>query len=136
MGFSDELAYAELLSRQRLQFSGGRVASARSWWAQAAELGHAAIGIADVNTVAGVVRAHVAAKEVGLRLLVGSRLALADAPDLVCYPENRAAWGRLCRLLTRGKMRAAKGECCFAFCRYSRTCGRAGFYRRAAGGSG
>ena len=60
-------------------------------------------------------RAHVAAKEAGLRLVVGSRLALQDAPDMVCYPTDRAAWGRLCRLLTLGKSRAPKGECRLCF---------------------
>jgi error-prone DNA polymerase len=80
--------------------------------AQAAALGLAAIGIADRNTVAGVVRAHAAAKEVGVRLLPGSRLVFRDGtPDLIAYPEDRAAWGRLTRLLTVGKLRAAKGEC-------------------------
>src|SRR5271156_5536600 len=102
------MAYAELLAASAFSFLEG-ASHPQELVGQAAELGHAAIGIADVNSVAGVVRAHVAAKEVGLRLLVGSRLAPADAPELVCYPENRVAWGLLCRLLTRGKMRAAKG---------------------------
>jgi error-prone DNA polymerase len=80
--------------------------------AEAAALGLGALGIADYNTVAGVVRAHEAAREVGLRLLVGSRLVFRDGtPDLVAYPEDRAAWGRLTRLLTLGKGRAPKGEC-------------------------
>jgi error-prone DNA polymerase len=77
----------------------------------AAALGHAAMGLADHNSVAGVVRAHKAAKAAGLRLLVGARLVLADAPSLLCYPEDRAAWGRLCRLLTLGRRRAPKGDC-------------------------
>jgi error-prone DNA polymerase len=106
--------YAELLAASAFSFLEG-ASHPQELVGQAAELGHAAIGIADVNSVAGVVRAHVAAKEVGLRLLVGSRLAPADAPELVCYPENRVAWGLLCRLLTRGKMRAAKGECVLNF---------------------
>ncbi len=51
-----------------------------------------------------MVRAHEAAKEVGLRLLVGARLVLRDGtPDVLCYPQDRAAWGRLTRLLTIGK---------------------------------
>ncbi|MDD3446227.1 MAG: PHP domain-containing protein, partial [Zavarzinia sp.] len=75
-------------------------------------LGLAGIGIADRNTVAGVVRAHVAAKEAGLRLAVGARLVFRDGtPDILAYPANRAGWGRLCRLLTLGKRRAPKGEC-------------------------
>ena len=76
-------------------------------------LGLAALGIADRNSLAGVVRAHVAAKERGQRLLVGARLLPEDGPELLCYPTDRAAYGRLCRLLTLGKRRAAKAECRF-----------------------
>ncbi len=84
---------------------------------QAFELGHAGIGIADRNTVAGVVRAHVAwketgAREAGFRLAVGARLVFADGtPHIIAYPETRAGWGRLCRLLTAGNRRAEKGAC-------------------------
>ncbi len=74
-------------------------------------LGLAAIGIADRNTLAGVVRAHVAAKEAGIKLLVGARLVPEDGPEILCYPRDRAAYGRLCRLLTLGKRRAEKGDC-------------------------
>ncbi|MCH6588319.1 MAG: TauD/TfdA family dioxygenase, partial [Proteobacteria bacterium] len=76
-------------------------------------LGLAALGIADRNTLAGVVRAHVAAKQAGLTLLVGARLVPEDGPEVLCYPRDRAAYGRLCRLLTLGKRRAAKGDCRF-----------------------
>ncbi len=79
--------------------------------AQAKALGLSAIAIADRNTLAGVVRAHTAAKDVGLRLLVGARLALAGWPELVCLPTDRAAYGRLSRLLSLGQMRAEKGQC-------------------------
>jgi len=74
-------------------------------------LGLSAIGVADRNTVAGVVRAHTAAREHDLPLLVGARLVLRDGPAVICYPTDRAAWGRLCRLLTLGKRRAPKGDC-------------------------
>ena len=80
--------------------------------ARAAELGFVALGIADRNTVAGVVRAHQAAKQAGLRLLPGSRLCFVDdTPDLRAYPTDRTAWGRLTCLLTVGKQRAKKGDC-------------------------
>src|SRR5262249_15383785 len=59
----------------------------------------------------GIVRAHQAAKDVGLRMVVGCRLDLDDGPSLLTFPEDRAAYGRLTRLLTSGKRRAAKGEC-------------------------
>src|SRR5579883_249103 len=78
---------------------------------QAASLGHKAIAVTDRNTLAGVVRAHVAAEARNLRLVIGCRLDLRDAPSLLCFPTDRASYGRLCRLLTRGKLRAAKGEC-------------------------
>ena len=79
--------------------------------ATAKALGHEAIAVADANTLAGVVRAHLAAKEVGIKFIPGARLVLQDAPSLLAYPTDRAAYGRLCRLLTLGQRRAEKGEC-------------------------
>jgi error-prone DNA polymerase len=70
-----------------------------------------AIAVTDNNTLAGVVRAHLAAKEAGTKFIVGARLDLQDAPSLLAYPTDRAAYGRLCRLLTLGQRRAEKGEC-------------------------
>jgi error-prone DNA polymerase len=78
---------------------------------RALELGMDAIGIADRNTLAGVVRMHSAAKGAGLRPLIGCRLDLTDAPSLLAYPIDRDGYGRLSRLLSLGKMRAAKAEC-------------------------
>jgi len=79
---------------------------------QAHALGLTAIGITDRNSVAGVVRAHVQAKELGMRILPGTRLVFSDGtPDILAYPRDRAAWGRLCRLLTTGNRRAEKGDC-------------------------
>ena len=75
-------------------------------------LGMAAIGIADRNTLAGVVRAWSRGKAVGQRVLAGSRLVFADdTPEIVIYPTDREAWGRLTRLLTLGQRRSKKGEC-------------------------
>ncbi|MBY0284497.1 MAG: error-prone DNA polymerase [Sphingomonas sp.] len=92
--------------------------------ATALALGLSGIGIADRNTVAGTARAHLAlreareaAAEAGLppldfTLAVGARLVFADGtPDIVAYPVNRRGWGRLCRLLTVGNLRAQKGSC-------------------------
>ena len=70
-----------------------------------------AIAVTDSNTLAGVVRGHLAAKEVGIKFIVGARLDLLDAPSLLVYPRDRAAYGRLCRLLTLGQRRAEKGQC-------------------------
>ena len=82
---------------------------------RAADLRHAAIGIADRNTLAGIVRAYAAVqvvKENKPKLLVGARLVFVDGtPDILAYPTDRAAYGRLCRLLSAGKLRAPKGEC-------------------------
>src|SRR6185503_457214 len=66
------------------------------------------------NSVAGVVRAHVAKRETGmmLRYHPGARLVFADGtPDILAYPRDRAGWGWLCRLLTLGNRRAEKGDC-------------------------
>src|SRR3546814_18545041 len=83
----------------------------------AAALGLAAIAIADRNSLAGVVRAHIAVKEMakgsGMRLLVGARLAPMDGPELPCFPTARAAYGRPCRLIPTGTRRAVKGDCRF-----------------------
>jgi error-prone DNA polymerase len=78
---------------------------------QAAMLGHKAIAVTDRNSLAGVVRAHAAAKETGIRLITGARLDLADGISLLAYPTDRAAYGRLSRLITLGRRRAPKGEC-------------------------
>ena len=77
----------------------------------AAALGLAAVAVADRNTLAGVVRTHQAAKQAGIKLVVGARLDLRDAPSLLCFPTDRAAYGRLSRLITLGRRRAAKGDC-------------------------
>ena len=81
---------------------------------QAAHIGLDGLGLCDRNSVAGVVRAHLIKREQKLALAYhpGARLVFADgAPDILAYPRDRDAWGRLCRLLTRGNLRAEKGEC-------------------------
>ena len=78
--------------------------------AQAARLGYAAMGLADRNTLAGVVRAHIKAKELGFRLLVGCRLQFTDGSELLVYPRDRAAYGRLCQLLSMGKSGISDNE--------------------------
>ena len=79
--------------------------------ATAKALGLDAIAVTDSNTLAGVVRGHLAAKEVGIKFIVGARLDLLDAPSLLAFPRDRAAYGRLCRLLTLGQRRTEKGQC-------------------------
>ncbi|GGO96064.1 DNA polymerase III subunit alpha [Stakelama pacifica] len=111
--------YAELAAATNYSFLRG-ASSAADMVKAAICHGHTGIGIADRNTVAGVVRAHVALKEMReelpelgpFRLVVGARLAFADGtPDIIAYPMTRYGWGRLTRLLTTGNLRAQKGEC-------------------------
>ena len=106
-------AYAELAAASNYSFLRGASHPAEMI-GRAAELGLAAVGLADCNSVSGVVRAHVAAREAGIRFLPGARLKPRDGPEVICYPRDRAAWGRLCRLLTLGKRRAVKGQCDFS----------------------
>ncbi len=79
---------------------------------EAARLGLGGISVTDRNSLAGVVRAHMAAKEAKLAFAPGCRLVFADGtPDILVWPQDRQAYGRLCELLTAGKRRAPKGEC-------------------------
>ena len=108
--------FAELAAMTNFSFLRG-ASHPEEMVARAAALGLDGIGIADRNTLAGVVRAHVYARENraaigGLRVVTGARLVFIDgAPDVLAYPETRAAYGRLCRVLTKGNLRAPKGEC-------------------------
>ena len=102
--------YAELQVTTHFSFLRG-ASSADELFARAKALDIPALGVADRNTLAGIVRAHVAAKAHGIRLVVGCRLDLTCGTSLLVYPIDRDGYGRLCRLLTLGKGRAGKGEC-------------------------
>jgi DNA polymerase III alpha subunit len=103
--------YAELDVTTNFSFLRGG-SHAEELVATAKVLGLSAIAVTDRNTLAGVVRAHLAAREVGgIKFIVGARLDLDDAPSLLAYPTDRAAYGKLCRLLTLGQRRAEKGKC-------------------------
>ena len=105
------MSYAELQTTTNYSFLRGASHPGELVLAAKA-LGLAAIGIADRNSLAGVVRAWAKGREIGQRVLVGARLDFADTtPSVVCYPTDREAWGRLTRLLTLGQRRVAKGEC-------------------------
>ena len=78
---------------------------------QAAALGHRAIAVTDRNTLAGVVRAHIAAKREGIKLLVGARIDLSEGWSFLCFPQDKPAYSRLSQLITKGRRRAEKGEC-------------------------
>jgi error-prone DNA polymerase len=103
-------AYAELQVTSNFSFLRG-ASHPDELVERAAALGLAAIAITDRNSLAGIVRAHQAAQECGIRLVVGARLELRDGMSLIAFPEDRAAYGRLTALLTLGKRRAPKGEC-------------------------
>jgi len=101
--------YAELHCLSNFSFL--RAAShAEELVARAAELGYAALAITDECSLAGVVRAHMAAKAVGLKLIVGSEIVLADGTKLVLLAQNRAGYGNLSALITLGRRRAAKAD--------------------------
>ncbi|MGB3809938.1 MAG: error-prone DNA polymerase [Parvibaculum sp.] len=102
--------FAELAVTTNFSFlRGGSHADELVLTAKALEL--EAIGVADRNTLAGIVRAHASAKKYGVRLLVGARLVTVDGFEVIAYPQDRAAYGRLAKLLTLGNRRALKGEC-------------------------
>jgi error-prone DNA polymerase len=78
---------------------------------QAAQLGYAGIALTDRESVAGVVRGFGPAKDLDFKYIVGSEVHPIDAPAMVLWPTDRAAYGRLCRLISRGRLRCEKGEC-------------------------
>src|SRR3954469_24340579 len=112
--------YAEIGITTNFSFLRGG-SDPRAYVHQASELGIPAIGIADHNTLAGVVRAYKELENPEVthkpKLLIGTRLVFIDGtPDILVYPCDRAAYGRLCQLLTRGKRggdikQIEKGEC-------------------------
>ena len=102
--------YVELQCASHFSFLRG-CSSPDELFFQAQALGMDALAIADRNSLAGVVRAHVASQATGVRLIIGCWLELSDGMSLLVYPTDRAAYGRLCRILSLGKSRAGKGKC-------------------------
>lgn len=109
-----DFTYAELAAASNFYFLRG-ASHPDELVAQAAQLGYSAIAITDRNSVAGIVRGHVAAKELGIDYIVGVRLVLTCGFETLCFPKNRAAYGRLTKLLTKGNRRAEKGDCILSF---------------------
>ena len=107
-------AYAELAVTTNFSFLRG-ASHPQEMVARADELGLTAIGIADRNSFAGVVRAYDESRRRKIKLLVGVRLATVDGFEVLAYPSDRAAYGRLCRLITAGNLKAKKGECHLTF---------------------
>ena len=104
------MRYAELQCASHFSFLRG-ASSCEELFVQARLCGLEALAVTDRNSLAGIVRAHEAAKATCVRLIVGCRLALEDGAEVLVYPQDRAAYARLCRLLTIGKRRAGKGDC-------------------------
>ncbi|HBI17810.1 MAG TPA: Error-prone DNA polymerase 2, partial [Brevundimonas sp.] len=104
------MSYVELQCASHFSFLRG-ASSCEELFAQAAACGLDALAVTDRNSLAGIVRAHEAARATGVRLIVGCRLVLEDGAEILVYPRDRAGYARLCRLLTVGKRRAGKGGC-------------------------
>jgi error-prone DNA polymerase len=102
-------AYAELHCLSNFSFLRGASHPAELV-EQAATLGYAALALTDECSVAGVVRAWEATRDCGLKLIIGSEFRLEDGLRLVLLAADREGYGRLCRLITRGRRAAAKGE--------------------------
>jgi error-prone DNA polymerase len=104
------MSYAELQVTSNFSFLRGG-SHPDELVAQAAAYGYDAIALADRNTVAGVVRAHMAAKKAGIRFIPACRLDLLDGPSLLAYPTSKHGWEQLCALLSKGNLRTEKGKC-------------------------
>ncbi len=102
--------YVELQVTSHFSFLRG-ASSCEDLFATAARLGIEALAITDHNSLAGIVRAYQAARDSGIRLVVGCRLDLREDISVLVYPTDRPAYSRLCRLLSLGKGRAGKGKC-------------------------
>jgi len=102
--------YVELQVTTHFSFLRG-ASSPEDLFATAAAMEMPALGVVDRHSVAGIVRAWDAERQTGVRAIVGCRLDLTDGTALLVYPTDKAAYGRLCRLLSIGKTRAGKGAC-------------------------
>src|SRR5258705_10900416 len=109
-GIRSSARYVELQCTSHFSFLRG-ASSCDELFEQAARLGIEALAIVDRNSLAGIVRAHEAARTTGVRLVVGCRLDLTEGPSVLVYPTDRAAYARLCRLLSLGKQRAGQAKC-------------------------
>ncbi len=105
-----QTTYVELQVTSHFSFLRG-ASSPDELFAAAALLGHTALGLTDLGSVAGLVRGWEAQKATGVRMIAGARVRLDDGRMLLLYPTDRPAWSRLTRLLTLGKSRAGKGGC-------------------------
>lgn len=101
-------AYAELHCLSDFSFGRG-ASSARELFERAAHCGYRALAITDECSLAGIVRAHEAARDTGVKLIIGTEVQLDDGLRLVLLVRDRDGYAQLCRLITRGRRRATKG---------------------------
>ncbi len=109
-GSASLLPYAELHCLSNFSFLRG-ASHPGEVVARAADLGYDALAITDRNSLAGVVRAHVAAREHDLHLIIGAEITPIDAPPIILLAPDRRAYAGLARLITRGRRRCKKGDC-------------------------
>ncbi|MFY9973151.1 MAG: PHP domain-containing protein, partial [Chromatiaceae bacterium] len=102
-------SYAELHCRSCFSFLKG-ASHPEELARRAHELGYGALALTDRCSLAGVVRAHQEAKDLGLPLIVGSELRIASGPRLVALAQTRAGYGNLSQLISRARRRAPKGQ--------------------------
>lgn len=108
------MRYVELHCKSNFTFLEG--ASHPDELVQRAEtLGYQGLALTDRETVAGVVRGFTPAKELNFKYIVGTEICPTDGPPIVLWPTDRAAYGRMCRLISRGRLRAEKGDCDLCF---------------------
>src|SRR5690606_38270270 len=104
------MEYAELQITSNFSFLRG-ASHPHELVEQAAAYGYKTIALTDRNSLAGIVRAHVVAKDRGMGFIPACRLDLLDVPSLLAYPTNREGYGQLSALLTKGNLRTEKGQC-------------------------
>ena len=112
------MSFVELSAQSNFSFLTGG-SHPEEYMRRSADLGLAALAIADDNSVSGIVRAHLEAREIARdakhattpRLIPATKIVLSDGFGATALPTDRAAWGRLCRLLSLGRLRAPKGGC-------------------------
>lgn len=104
------MSYVELHCKSNFSFLEG-ASHADELVEQSVKLGYLGLAITDRNSLAGIVRGYTAAKDLGIQYIVGCELHLIDGPPMVVWPSDRAAYGRLCRLITLGRSRCPKGKC-------------------------
>jgi error-prone DNA polymerase len=108
------MRYVELHCRSNFSFLDG-ASHPDELVQRAAELGYEGLAITDRESIAGVVRGFSPAQELGLQYIVGTEVHPTDAPPMVLWPTDRAAYGRMCRMLSIGRMRCEKGRCELSF---------------------